>query len=55
MFFFSAGGTSPSHLAANAQENGEKDINSGLLRIMSGAIAQAYQDLVEPHIRQIYD
>ncbi|XP_053931120.1 coiled-coil domain-containing protein 138 isoform X3 [Cuculus canorus] len=56
--YFETGSTLPSHLAANARENGDQSIISGLIRkIMSGTDAQACSSkgFIPPHINQIYD
>ncbi|XP_055658460.1 coiled-coil domain-containing protein 138 isoform X1 [Falco peregrinus] len=56
--YVKTGGTLPSHLAANIQENSGQNITNCLVRkIVSGTDAQACdsKSLIPPHISQIYD
>ncbi|XP_066032787.1 coiled-coil domain-containing protein 138 isoform X2 [Chamaea fasciata] len=56
--YMGTGLTLPSHLAANTQKNRDQIINHGFLKkILRGTGAQACnrQDLIPPHISQIYD
>ncbi|XP_064295784.1 coiled-coil domain-containing protein 138 isoform X2 [Phalacrocorax carbo] len=56
--YVETGSTLASHLAANTRENSDQNITYGFVRkIVSGTDAQACnsQDLIPPHIGQIYD
>ncbi|XP_071600436.1 coiled-coil domain-containing protein 138 isoform X1 [Heliangelus exortis] len=56
--YVETGSTLPFHLATNTRKNSDQNSASGLVRkIMSGSNAQACsgQDLIPPHVSQIYD